>query len=100
MKGSGSNDNICTKTFGTPGSQQHWIFFTSYTAGSWSYWSIVLEEGSNKFYIVDQRHSLQPLLLLPINSLALTAGIQIDLATTDPSMDNRYYEFSNNYQAM
>ena len=56
IEGSGSNDNICTKTFGTAGSQ-HWIFFTSYTAGSWSYWSIVLEEGSNKIYIVDQRHS-------------------------------------------
>ena len=32
IEGTGTNDNICTKTFGSPGSQQHWIFFTSYTA--------------------------------------------------------------------
>ena len=102
IEGSGSNDNICTKTFGTAGSQQHWIFFTSYTAGSWSYWSIVLEEGSNKIYIVDQRHSsaANPLV---------TAGIQIDATTAtmvsgSPQLanvagssalpdDNHYYEF-------
>ena len=102
IEGSGSNDNICTKTFGTAGSQQHWIFFTSYTAGSWSYWSIVLEEGSNKVYIVDQRHSsaANPLI---------TAGIQIDATTAtmvsgSPQLanvagssalpdDNHYYEF-------
>lgn len=102
IEGSGSNDNICTKTFGTAGAQQHWIFFTSYTAGSWSYWSIVLEEGSNKIYIVDQRHSsaANPLV---------TAGIQIDATTAvmvsgSPALanvaggsalpdDNHYYEF-------
>ena len=102
IEGSGSNDNICVKTFGTAGSQQHWIFFTSYTAGSWSYWSIVLEEGSNKIYIVDQRHSsaANPLV---------TAGIQINDTTAtmvngSPSLanvagssalpdDNHYYEF-------
>jgi hypothetical protein len=55
LEGSGSNDNIVTQTFGTAGSQQHWVFFASYTAGgSWSYWSIVLEEGTDNIYIVDQ----------------------------------------------
>jgi hypothetical protein len=79
------------------------VFFSSYTAGSWSYWSIVLEEGSNKIYIVDQRHSSSA-------APAITAGIQIDsanavmvtgspslsnLAGTDPSpSDNHYYEFT------
>ena len=54
IEGTGSSDEIVTKTFGTSGSQQHWVFFSSYTGGgSWSYWSIVLEEGSDKIYIVD-----------------------------------------------
>ena len=103
LEGTGSNDNIVTKTFGNPGGQQFWVFFSSYTAGSWSYWSIVLEEGSNKIYIVDQRHSGSA-------APAITAGIQIDsanavmvtgspslsnLAGTDPSpSDNHYYEFT------
>ncbi|MCH1611909.1 MAG: T9SS type A sorting domain-containing protein, partial [Flavobacteriales bacterium] len=103
LEGTGSNDNIVTKTFGNPGGQQFWVFFSSYTAGSWTYWSIVLEEGSNKIYIVDQRHSSSA-------APAITAGIQIDsanavmvtgspslsnLAGTDPSpSDNHYYEFT------
>jgi len=102
IEGTGTNDNICTKTFGTPGSQQHWIFFTSYTAGSWSYWSIVLEEGTDKIYIVDQRHSSAA-------TPQVTAGIQIDATTAtmvsgSPTLanvagssalpdDNHYYEF-------
>ena len=57
IEGTGSNDEIVTKTFGPPGGQQYWVFFSSYTAGSWTYWSIVFEEGTDKIYIVDQRHS-------------------------------------------
>ena len=103
IQGTGSNDNIVTKTFGNTGSQQHWIFFSSYTAGSWSYWSIVLEEGSDKIYIVDQRHSTSA-------NPQITAGIQIDGSTAtmvagSPTLsnvagadaspaDNHYYEFT------
>ena len=102
IEGSGSNDAIVTKTFGSSGSQQHWVFFASYTAGSWTYWSIVLEEGSDNIYIVDQRHSTSA-------SPQITAGIQIDNTTAymvagSPSLsnvagsnalpdDNHYYEF-------
>ena len=103
IQGVGSNDEIVTKTFGSPGAQQHWVFFASYEAGgSWSYWSIVLEEGTDKIYIVDQRHSSNA-------SPQVTAGIQIDNSTaimvtgspqlsnvagTDPTpADNYYYEF-------
>ena len=102
VEGSGSNDAIVTKTFGNAGGQQYWIFFSSYTAGSWSYWSIVFEEGSDKIYIVDQRHSGNA-------NPQITAGIQIDnsnavmvtgspnlsnVAGTDPTpADNFYYEF-------
>lgn len=103
IEGTGSNDAIVTKTFGSSGAQQHWVFFSSYTSGSWTYWSIVFEEGSDKIYIVDQRHSGNA-------NPAITAGIQIDnsnalmvagsptlsnLAGTDPTdADNHYYEFT------
>ena len=103
IQGVGSNDEILTKTFGTAGAQQHWIFFASYEAGgSWSYWSIVLEEGTDKIYIVDQRHSSNA-------TPQVTAGIQIDNSTAimvagSPQLtnvagtsatpsDNYYYEF-------
>jgi hypothetical protein len=101
IQGTGTNDEIVTKNFGTTGTQQHWISFTSYAFGSlWTYWSIVLEEGSNKIYIVDQRTN---------GSVTVTAGIQINSTTafsvaTSPLLntlsnnnpdqsDNNYYEF-------
>ena len=86
IEGSGSNDAIVTKTFGNAGSQQYWVFFSSYTAGSWSYWSIVFEEGSDKIYIVDQRHSGNA-------NPQITAGIQIEnsnaiMVTGSPNLSN------------
>ena len=109
LAGTGSNDNIVTQTFGTAPNRQHWVFFSSYNyanGGStcWTYWSIVLEESTNKIYIVDQRvgggTSCVP---------KLSVGIQIDnstavqvqgspnltsLAAADPTAaDNFYYEF-------
>ncbi|NCZ95507.1 MAG: hypothetical protein EBZ16_08300 [Flavobacteriia bacterium] len=67
LAGPGANDIIVKKTFGTAPNRQHWVFFASYDAyGSscWTYWSIVMEETSNKIYVVDQRNSCtgQPLL--------------------------------------
>jgi hypothetical protein len=75
LEGSGTNDAIVTQTFGSPGNQQHWTLFASYTptgASLWSYWSIVLEEGTNNIYFVDQRCN---------GTIALTLGVQIDAAT-------------------
>jgi hypothetical protein len=104
IQGTGSNDYIVTKTFGTSPNRQHWIFFSSYTKGSgtYTYWSIVLEETTNDIYIVDQRHST--------TISGLTIGIQIDQNTAygvnngqnnvsskagmDPTpADNSYYHF-------
>lgn len=93
---------VVSKTFGSSPNRQHWVFFSSYSSGSdWTYWSIVLEEGSDKIYIVDQRHST--------TISGLTLGVQIDgstaaqvmgspnvssMAGADPtSVDNMYYEF-------
>ena len=98
----GTNDNIVIKTFGTAPNRQQWVFFTSHDlGGGWSYWSIVLEETSDRIYIVDQRHSG--------TTAGVTAGVQINGTTassvlTSPSLqplagadatplDNIYYEF-------
>ena len=108
LEASGPNDYVSTKTFGTAGSQQEWIHFSSVTNGSiaWSYWSIVLEEGTNNIYVVDQRNST--------GTGALTVGIQINGTTaySDPaspavgetagtdfnSADDFYYTFIQGVQ--
>lgn len=75
LSGKGSNDYIMSKTFGTAPNRQHWVTFTAYSlpaivTNHYTYWSIVLEEGTNAIYLVDQRTS-------PGISTALTLGIQI-----------------------
>ena len=103
VEGTGSNDNIVIKTFGNTPNRQHWVFFSSYTlGGAFSYWSIVLEESTDKIYIVDQRHSTG-------TSGGVTIGVQIDGSTAisvagspsispiagdlETDLDNVYYEF-------
>ena len=109
LSGSGNNDNIVTKTFGSSPDRQHWIFFTSYNysgggASCWTYWSIVLEEGTDKVFLVDQKSSSSSSC-----APSLTLGIQIDNSTAfqvsgSPNIsplagtsagpsDNAYYEF-------
>jgi hypothetical protein len=105
LSGYGVNDNIVTKTFGTTPNRQHWVTFNSYSqvgsANCFTYWSIVLEEGSDRIYIVDQRHANC--------TLNMTLGIQINSTTSvmvagSPNVtpkagndftpaDNAYYEF-------
>lgn len=111
ISGNGANDYIVSKTFGVSPNRQHWVFFNSYSipgAGSWSYWSIVLEETTNKMYIVDMRTEAG----IQTN---LTLGIQIDQTTAtevigSPNInplssqsasasDNVYYEFIYGTQA-
>ena len=103
MDATGANDHIVTKTFGTAPNRQHWIQFNSYSipgnAACWTYWSIVLEEGTNNIYIVDQRYA---------NCTSnFTIGVQVDattsfgpstpvppLAGTDAgASSNHYYQF-------
>jgi hypothetical protein len=82
IEGVGANDAIATKVYGSAPNRQLWIMFLSYsvrgaTAGSsnWTYYSIVLEEGSNGIYIVDQRINLG-------NGIdGCTIGVQINSVT-------------------
>ena len=110
LGGIGSNDNVVRKVFGTAPNRQLWIFFTSYGYGSvasdgtnYCYWSIVLEETTNRIHILDQRSNGFA------GTAKVSAGVQIDAATaysvatspdleplagTDPTpVDNSYYTF-------
>ncbi len=109
FSGTNSNDRIFTKTFGTAPNRQHWIQYNSYNFPSnnmqWTYIyiAIVLEEGTNNIYVVDQRSNNkgpQP---------KMTIGLQIDgsnaimvppspnhgalSSTSKTPVDNRYYTF-------
>jgi hypothetical protein len=107
INGTGSNDYVVKKTFGTAPNRQHWVCFSSYTAGScaYTYWSIVLEETTNKIYIVDQRNSGASCQ----TNFGVTVGVQVDAtnfvnvngspnvnctsASDFTPADNSYYEF-------
>ena len=82
LAGKGFNDYVSSKTFGISPNRQLWVQFSSYGYGSlisdgsnFTFWSIVLEEGSNKIYIVDQR-------TVGYTSIdKVSAGIQMDVNT-------------------
>ncbi|HRY32607.1 MAG TPA: T9SS type A sorting domain-containing protein [Bacteroidales bacterium] len=102
VAGTGTNDNIVTKTFGTTPNRQFWVFYTSYTGESpWQYWSFVLEETTNKIYVVDQRFTTPAATLTVGIQINATTAVQVNgspnlnnLSGADPSpADNCYYEF-------
>jgi SprB repeat/Secretion system C-terminal sorting domain/HYR domain len=72
---------ISHKTFGNPGNRQYWVTFSFCSTGTieLSTWSMVLEEGSNNIYLVDQWNGAG-------GTSALSVGIQINssLAFSDP----------------
>ena len=109
LEASGTNDNGSIKVFGTAPNRQLWIHYSSCFNGTigWSYYSIVLEESTDKIYLVDQRNTT--------GVGALSAGIQVNSSTaysvagspslgaiagSDPTpLDDYYYEFIQGVQA-
>lgn len=109
---SGANDAVVSKTFGTAPNRQHWIIWASASnatlGAGWTYWGIVMEETTDRIYIVDMRSYSQGGA-----NVAMTAGIQIDGSTAinvsgspaltsnntatggnqSDALDNTYYEF-------
>ena len=107
-----STDFLLSKTFGTAPNRQHWVQFNSVSlpqgatsnpiAGSFFYASIVLEETTNKVYLVWQRSGA--------DAQTLTAGVQLNATTAyqtaaSPNAsilnlgsvapnDNQYFEFA------
>ncbi len=108
LSGGAASDNVVSKTFGTAPNRQHWVFFSSASnaanAGGWTYWSIVMEESTNKMYVVDQRTGPNG----AGTATGITVGVQVNslnyaeapgspnvanAAGNDPTpVDNSYYE--------
>lgn len=104
----GGNDAVYTRLFGNPGNQQLWIKWHSFEYGnpsdnSFNYFACVLEEGSNKIYLVDMANSGNA------EFMSTTVGLQKDSSTAvqfgPPSItfsspgssspgNNSYYEFA------
>ncbi|HEY1047421.1 MAG TPA: hypothetical protein VGF79_13325, partial [Bacteroidia bacterium] len=82
LKTDGANSNfanIVTKTFGASGSQQFWVTFSAYNENNlgnngFLWFSIMLEEGTNKIYFVDQRQ-------YGAAATKLTLGVQFNSTT-------------------
>ena len=107
--GSSSNDELIKKVFGTAPNRQLWISWASYNNQSqgnkcWTYWSVVLEESSNRIYLVDQRNSTKSScsygLTLGLQYTSTTAiqitgspNIHALAGTSKTPYDNKYYEF-------
>jgi Secretion system C-terminal sorting domain len=110
IQGTGTNDKIITKVFGTAPNRQFWVSFNSYSyytnANIFSYWSIVLDETTNNIHIVDQRTGAGSGSAI----VAISAGLQFTASTgmpvalspalgalttanSDLPDDNTYYSF-------
>ena len=111
-----TNDYIISKTFGTAPNRQHWVMFNSVSVpaggsnfplgGTFMYASIVLEETTNKVYLVWQYTGGSSLTLTPGVQLSSTSTIQLpgspfftvpNLNNLSPA-DNGYYEFEPGVQ--
>lgn len=100
----GSGDDIRYNTFGVAPNRQFWITWYSFEMGnptaSFNYFSVVLEETSNKIFMVD-KYSTTAQQLTP------TIGVQLDATTAvmygtvpapnsgngSANTDNDYFEF-------
>ncbi|MCA8913216.1 MAG: lamin tail domain-containing protein [Planctomycetes bacterium] len=70
--GTSSGDDVDIQVFGTAGSQQLWIRWYSFKYGgcSFAYFGVVLEEGTNKIYVMDESYYS--------GSVTSTVGVQRD----------------------
>ncbi|HEX5624888.1 MAG TPA: T9SS type A sorting domain-containing protein [Saprospiraceae bacterium] len=78
-----AGDFIIQKTFGKAPHRQHWISYNSFSeqnlqSGGHIYASVVLEESTNKIFIVDQRTICRANGVDCNDKTNLTLGIQID----------------------
>ncbi|HSI91394.1 MAG TPA: hypothetical protein VK927_09785, partial [Adhaeribacter sp.] len=101
------NSKVYTRVVGTAGSRQLWIKWTNFEIGNpvcaFANFACVLEEGSNKVYVVDMNHSSPANVTATIglqntNSLAIQFGSSnfgFFSTNSGPAVaDNDYYEFT------
>ena len=107
----GSNDRVYYKVFGSAPNRQLWIKWYSMEYGNptntnssvYAYFACVLEEGTNKIYVVDYNYHF------PSSGFTTTVGVQLNSTTavqyssspnidlgsgSSSNSDNDYYEFS------
>lgn len=100
----GANDEIRVNTFGTAPNRQYWIRWYSFEMGnpfvSYNYFAIVLEETTNKIYVVDQYSNANVDLTatVGVQQNATTAvqnggDMEADQGNGSLNPDNDYYEF-------
>ncbi|MEZ4777586.1 MAG: PKD domain-containing protein [Bacteroidia bacterium] len=99
----GSGDNIQSQTFGTAPNRQLWIRWFSFEIGnpsiSFAYFAMVLEETTNKIYMVDLYSttgitSTNTVGVQMNSTTAVEAGSNLVLAGNGTSVaDNDYWEF-------
>ncbi len=74
----GTNDFVYYRVFGTAPNRQVWVYWYSYEIGnpvlSFNYWAAVLEETTNKVYVIDTYGNATPLL-------STTVGVQLNSTT-------------------
>ncbi len=74
----GANDIVYYRVFGTAPNRQVWVYWYSYEIGnpslSFNYWAAVLEETTNKVYVIDTYGNTTPLL-------STTVGVQLNSTT-------------------
>ncbi|MBL7811012.1 MAG: T9SS type A sorting domain-containing protein [Bacteroidetes bacterium] len=114
----GGNDRVLGKVFGTAPNRQYWVKFSSMSTpgdtvkpgNSFNYYSIVLEESSNRVYIVSQYFgSAVGVYQSPLQSIGVqetgSIGVQVtgspalkNPAATNGIADNHWYEFKKGIQ--
>ncbi|MCB0843876.1 MAG: right-handed parallel beta-helix repeat-containing protein, partial [Bacteroidetes bacterium] len=87
----GTNDDILMQTFGTAPNRQLWVKYYSFEIGnpsaSFSYFAFVLEETTNKIYMVEM-YGTTPLL-------TMTVGVQLNNTTAVQYGDNNLSSSGN-----
>lgn len=114
------NSTILTKTLGTAPRRQFWIQYNFFSEPNiqtgWTYWAIVLEESTNRIFIVDMKTLCTSSSGICNSNVKISAGIQINATTAytvngSPNLgafnfstnvfdasDNQYYEFISGTQ--
>lgn len=102
-----ANSRIYTRVFGTAGSRQLWVKWTNFELGNpvcaFANFACVLEEGTNKVYVIDMNYSSSANVTATIglqntNSQAIQFGSSnfgFFSTNSGPAIaDNDYYEFT------
>ncbi|WNJ16058.1 PKD domain-containing protein [Pontibacter sp. G13] len=99
----GSNDMVVTKSFGTSPNRQFWIKWASFewASSSFVFASIVLEESTDKVYIVDMYTSPTATTLDPVVGLQKNSSFAVGASSAEAvfaglgssEVDNSYFTF-------